>query len=302
MNLASTAELLRLNKRSYKTFSKTPALGEQMERVSCPICGQSTVNLLWECGDFRFSQCVGCGHVYQNPRPRAGDLLDRYDEEYKEYEVENSQNFFNLMRYGLRDAGIFSLTNQMHNTRSRTPMKALDIGCATGVLVKYLKDMGWESHGLEVCLPAAEYGMNHRGVHIYTQPLESADISDESYDLIHFSHVIEHLSDVNEFLHQVRRICKPGGWVVITTPNRSSIQAAVMGAQWRSAIADHTHLFNAREIRGLLCRHGFRPEKQKTWGGIPVGMAGPRIKAIVDRFARLTGMGDVVMVAAQRLS
>ncbi len=297
------AGLLGLNKYSYKTFSKRPADSETHEAVQCPVCAATRIENHWNCGEFSFSRCCGCGHLYQNPRPLSGDLIDRYDEEYRDYEVENSQNFFTLMRFGLRDAGVFSLTAQhLADSERKSAPRAIDIGCATGVLVQYLNDLGWEAEGLEVCAPAAEYGIKHRGVPIHIDTLEAAGLESGAYDLIHFSHVIEHLPDVNAFLAEVRRICRIGGHVVITTPNRRSLQAWLMGSQWRSAIADHTHLFSTKELHLLLERHGFTPLRSKTWGGIPVGMAPSPVKRAVDRLARITGIGDVVMVMGRRVS
>ena len=297
MNLPLMGDLLRLNRVSYKTFSKEPGENETMSPVCCPICCYLTpVRLHWDCDSFVFSRCLSCGHLYQNPMPHPQDLIDRYDEEYKEYEVENSENFFTLMRYGLRDAGFFSFEQSFSGKK-----RSLDLGCATGVLVKYLQDRGWDSEGLEVCRPAAEYGMKKRRVKIHIASLEEANLPSETYDLIHFSHVIEHLPDINSFLAEVARIARKGGQVVITTPNRRSLQAAIMGSRWRSAIADHTHLFNTRELKFLLRRHGLSPQRWQTWGGIPVGMAPKWIKRGVDRVARVVGLGDVVMIMARRL-
>ncbi|WP_169730431.1 class I SAM-dependent methyltransferase [Salinispira pacifica] len=301
MNLPSMAELLGLSKHSYKTFSTVPPADETHRKVNCPICGGSGVEPHWDCGSHIFSRCRGCSHIYQNPMPESHHLLNRYDEEYKEYEIENGQIFFDLMRYGLRDAGIFSLERKLLSSGEPSPA-ALDVGCATGVLVKYLNDRGWRAEGLEVCAPAADYGIQHRGVHIHTRPLEQAQLTSEAYDLVHFSHVIEHLFDINTFLAEIRRITRPGGHVVITTPNTRSFQAGLMGPHWRSAIADHTHLFNLTELRTLLRRHGFQPLRWKTWGGIPAGMAPPWLKKKVDRIARITGYGDVVMVMGRRVS
>jgi SAM-dependent methyltransferase len=301
MNLPLTGGFPNLNRYSYKTYSKRPGKHERLEQVSCPICHRSDSVPFWDCGGFGFSRCRGCGHVYQNPRPVHDDLLERYDEEYRDYEIENSQNFFTLMRYGLRDAGVFRMTNELVHRRGESP-RALDIGCATGVLVRYLRDIGWNAEGLEVCAPAARFGIEERGVTIHISTLEQARFSSASFDLIHFSHVIEHLSDINGFLSEVSRVCRPGGHVVITTPNRRSLQAALMGSRWRSAIADHTHLFSPGELEILLRRHGFEPRKKKTWGGIPVGMAPEWLKRMADRFARITGYGDVVMIMGRRMS
>lgn len=297
MNLSLMGKLFGLNQSSYKTFSKEPGKHEKMIPVRCPLCNAGSVRPYWHCGSFLFSRCLGCGHIYQNPMPAMDDLIERYDEEYKNYEVENSENFFTLMRYGLRDAGFFSIERRLPEMK-----RALDLGCATGVLVKYLQDRSWEAEGLEVCRPAAEYGMKKRKVKIHIGTLEEMQLKTENYDLVHFSHVIEHLPDINTFLAEVRRITRIGGHVIITTPNRNSFQAAIMGSRWRSAIADHTHLFSVQELLLLLKRHGFYSQRWKTWGGIPIGMAPSWLKAFADRIARITALGDVVMIIAERVT
>ncbi len=297
MILSSMADLLRLNKSGYKTFSMVPSNQERMVAVSCPICYNQRVKAHWDCENFLFSSCSKCGHIYQNPMPQPSDLLQRYDEEYKEYEVENGEKFFTLMLYGLRDAGLSRIEAQVGSWA-----RVLDIGCATGVLVRYLADRGWNAQGLEVCEPAARYGIERRGVDIHIGTLEDAQLPGEHYDFVHFSHVIEHLPDINLFLSQVRRITKIGGYLSITTPNRDSFQAWLMKERWRSAIADHTHLFNRRELKALITRHGFEQLRSKTWGGIPVGMATAPVKQMADRIARITGFGDVTMVLCRRLA
>ncbi|MFA5406137.1 MAG: class I SAM-dependent methyltransferase [Candidatus Nanoarchaeia archaeon] len=55
-----------------------------------------------------------------------------------------------------------------------------------------------------------------------------------SFDVVHANQVIEHISDLDNFVSEVYRILKPGGYVVISTENASSwhnIFASIMGWQ-----------------------------------------------------------------------
>lgn len=278
-----------------KTFSKRPAPGERGEPVSCPVCGSGTSRPLWDLGDCRFVRCAVCGHVYQNPRPTPRDLARRYDEEYLEYEIRNAQGYLDLMLLGLRDLGFWEVEAGLPEDRC-----FLDVGCATGALVEYAARRGWKAEGVEVCGPAAEYGRKVRGVMIREGTLEDAAFPEAWFDVVHSSHVIEHVPEPGAFLAEIRRILKPGGWCVTVTPNRTSLQAALFGSGWRSVIPDHMHLFSRPGILRLIRDSGLEPLRTVTWGGIARGLAPAPLKAVLDRSAKLFGFGDVLAVLARK--
>ena len=43
----------------------------------------------------------------------------------------------------------------------------LDIGCATGKLLEYLKKRGWSVKGVELCEPSARFGIEKRGLTVF---------------------------------------------------------------------------------------------------------------------------------------
>lgn len=278
-----------------KTYFKQPRSDETMIAVSCPICGRSEVKAYWTLPDYSFQQCLGCGHVYQNPRPAAPDLVQRYDDDYKDYEVDNADNFFNLMQLGLSDIGFEELEAAMPVHRS-----FLDIGCATGKLLAWMQGRGWRAEGVEVCEASARYGRENRGVVIHVGMIEELQLPAASYDLVHSSHVIEHVPEPDKFLSEIFRMLAPGGYCVCVTPNLASFQALVFKRQWRSAIADHVHLFSLRSLRRLIKQAGFEIVRTKTWGGIAQGMAPARIKRLWDRLAKSLGFGDVMIILARK--
>jgi 2-polyprenyl-3-methyl-5-hydroxy-6-metoxy-1,4-benzoquinol methylase len=243
----------------------------------------------WQLEGYSFARCAGCSHIYQNPRPRPTDLANRYDEAYKQYEVENAENFFNLMRLGLADLGFDEIEASLPVGR-----RFIDIGCATGVLVRHMADRAWESVGVELCEGSAEYGRRQRGVDIRTGTLDQAAFPDAHFDLVHSSHVIEHIPEPGVFVEEIRRVLKPGGWCVTVTPSVAGLQARLLGRHWRSAIADHVHLFSPNGLSRLFAERGLEPVRLKTWGGIAKGLAPAPIKTVVDRLATRYGFGDVM--------
>jgi ubiquinone/menaquinone biosynthesis C-methylase UbiE len=143
--------------------------------------------------------------------------------------------------------------------------------------------------------------MEHRGVAIFVGTLEEARFPAESFSIVHFSHLIEHVPDPRGFLKEVRRILKPQGHAVITTPNVDGFQARLFGKAWRSAIADHLALFSKRTLKDLLIESGFDVRQTVTWGGLAVGTAPGVVKKPMDWLAKKWGFGDVVLhLAAKR--
>ena len=235
--------------------------------------------------------------MYQNPRPRPSDLAARYDGEYLDYEIRNAEAFLNLMELGLRDLGFDRIEADLPTGKS-----FLDVGCATGALVERAARRGWDARGVEICGPAAEYARNIRKVSVLTGTLEEAAFPEDSFDFVHSSHVLEHIAEPREFVAEIRRILKPGGWCAIVTPNTASLQARLFRGQWRSAIADHVHLFSLYGLRRLLSETGLVPERWVTWGGMARGLAPAPIKSVLDRASKVFGFGDVMAVLARKPS
>jgi len=281
-----------------KTFSKTPGETSVVE-IECPICGKFSAETLWKLDGFTFSRCTGCGLLYQTPQPVQSELIQRYDDEYFDYEIENQEPFLELNLLALQDIGFFE--DIQPKALADESASFLDVGCATGRLIQYLQSQGWREQGVEVCRPAAEYGRQERAVSIFTGTIEAAELPSNGFDVVHASHVIEHLQAPGSFLDEAYRILKPEGTLVLITPNSDGFQAKLMRSSWRSAIADHMVLFSRRTLGLLLEKHGFWVERSKTWGGIPQGMAPQPLKRLADRLAKAMGWGDVMVIRAWKV-
>ncbi len=265
-------------------------MSEKLETILCNLCGMKETKPFLKLNGFGYQQCVNCGLVYQNPRPDFSDLKKRYGDNYFDYEFSNQSNFFNLMKLGLRDIGFDLLFSNEDERRT-----FLDIGCATGLLLNHMKNKGWDCYGAEICRESAEYGIAKFDLNVFIGTLEQASFSDSFFHAVHLSHLIEHVPDPSSLLLEIKRILKPEGYMVLTTPNVSGMQARIAGKNWRSAIPDHVYLFSKKTMKGMLRKTGFEIIKQVSWGGIPAGKRPDFIKMPVDRIAKLLNFGDVML-------
>lgn len=286
-----------------KTFSKKPA-EQNYHRIDCPLCGEDSFSSVWRKVEIPFVRCVNCGLVFQNPQPAAEELARRYDGEYFEYEIENEDSFYDLMKLGLNDVGFFDIERSILDSslkEGRQP-SFLDVGCATGKLIFSMQERGWKVRGVEVCDSSARYGIEKRGLDIHIGPLETAEIQGSSQDAVHCSHLIEHLTDPDAFVAEVVRILRPGGIFIIVTPDISGFQSRLFGADWRSAIADHMFLFSRKSLSALMQKHCLNIQKISSWGGLAAGTAPKWLKKTADRLVKPLGAGDVVCIMGMKTS
>lgn len=285
----------KLTLEKHRRFHRAPE-AETLQTISCTVCGSNAVKPHWRGVDFHYKLCRDCSMVYQNPQPEMKDLENRYDETYFDYEIENEENFFNLMMLGLKDIRFDRIEKRFPDSPGM-----MDIGCATGRLLSHFKDKGYRTQGVEICEESATYGIQQRDLNIFIGPLEESKFEPESFDFIHSSHVIEHVPDPTLMVKKIYEYLKPGGVAVLVTPNIGGMQAKLTKEKWRSSIGDHIWLFNKRTLRRLLKREGFKIKKVKTWGGLAVHMPVPRwFKRFVDKSAKRFGFGDVMLFYVEK--
>jgi SAM-dependent methyltransferase len=93
----------------------------------------------------------------------------------------------------------------------------LDAGCGSGRTLDELTRYG-EVHGIELD-PEAAGTARRRGVgEVVIGRLEELPWDDATFDLITCLDVIEHTPDDRLTLRELRRVCKPGGWLLVTVP------------------------------------------------------------------------------------
>lgn len=93
----------------------------------------------------------------------------------------------------------------------------LDAGCGSGRTMEDLLEYG-RVYGVEVDPGATEIA-RARGVgEVRTGRLEELPFDDDTFDLITCLDVLEHVADDHVALQELRRVCKPEGWLLATVP------------------------------------------------------------------------------------
>jgi SAM-dependent methyltransferase len=93
----------------------------------------------------------------------------------------------------------------------------LDAGCGSGRTMEDLADYG-EVRGIELDPEAAAMAADRGCGDVEIGRLEELPWGAATFDLITCLDVIEHTPDDRLALAELRRVCKPGGWLVVTVP------------------------------------------------------------------------------------
>lgn len=269
---------------------------EEIEFVNCNLCGKDDTREYYLFEDYKYVQCNNCGLIYQNPRPVFRSLKTRYSKKYFEYEFRNHHNFFLLMKKTLNDIKFFKKIAPQFSS----PRKFLDIGCATGLLLNYIREHNWIVKGVELCKESVEYARKNFKLDIFNGTFEQAKFDDESFHIIHFSHLIEHLPKPSFTLTNIYKKLKNGGYILVTTPRVDSFQQWLFKEKWRSFHRDHIYIFSKKTLIAIIEKAGFKVKKFISWGGIEKGKVSYLIKTPVDKLTKFFNIGDVMFVLAQK--
>jgi|SRR5450755_291420 SAM-dependent methyltransferase len=103
--------------------------------------------------------------------------------------------------------------------------EVLDAGCGSGRTLEELEDYG-EVRGIELNPEAAEVARGRGHGEVEVGRLEDLPWSDSTFDLITCLDVIEHTPDDRATLRELRRVTKPGGWLLVTVPAYQALWSA----------------------------------------------------------------------------
>ena len=172
-------------------------------------------------------------------------------------------------------SGYVPLNERRHRAHAKlleavgTGNRVLDVGCSSGYLARPLSERGNTIVGLELD-PVAAHAAEEFCELVLVGDVETMDLPLEpgSFDVVLGGDVIEHLRDPAATLARLRPLLRPGGRVVLSTPNVANwaIRLSLLSGRWRytdRGILDrsHTHLFTRATLGETLERAGYRVER-----------------------------------------
>ncbi|MBD2109757.1 class I SAM-dependent methyltransferase [Nodosilinea sp. FACHB-13] len=144
------------------------------------------------------------------------------------------------------------------------PADILELGCGHGSFVALLQQAGYKASGAEMSPWVVSFGRDTFQIPMYLGPVEGLDIPSNSLDVIALMDVLEHLPDPVATLCHCVDLLKPGGFLIIQTPEFQEGMSYPLLEESKSPfleqlkVDEHLYLFNQKSVTKCLEQVGLK--------------------------------------------
>ena len=227
---------------------------EPAQFLPCDLCGAENPRFVLESSrlDGPLVRCGRCGLQYVGRRT-SGLAFGKQAAETATAKIRVANTGFRNLRLE-EEHRLASLNAKWRLElirRVKPSGKLLEAGCARGDFLQVAR-VHFDSYGIE---PNRELAAISSGIApVYEDTIENAPWS--AFDIIASFHVIEHVDSPRSFVRAAADRLKPGGLLVIETPNIDSLPYKICRGSWRQFIPEHYFFFDPKTMGRLLsdCR------------------------------------------------
>jgi 2-polyprenyl-3-methyl-5-hydroxy-6-metoxy-1,4-benzoquinol methylase len=258
------------------------------EYRNCPGCGQNDFEVLFESNmksdDFnvlfdysmeghdsqeslegylvpgkqwgRHVKCKNCHLIYMNPIEKVSKTNEYYSRAKNNHAPTIRESYLKTAKSQLRLIQKYSSGTSL-----------LDVGCAQGFFLFNASKAGYITKGIEISQDAAEYARREFDLDVEAKPFEELRLPENRFDVVTLWQVLEHVPYPLMILNEVHRILKPGGLLVVSTPNIEGIPAKVLRKRWWDIKRLHINQFTIKTLSDILRNAGFRNISSVSYRG-----------------------------------
>jgi SAM-dependent methyltransferase len=234
----------------------------------CPVC--SDVAVYWKRlhddrhgfpGYFVYYRCPSCGLVFHKEHMSPEQIQNLYSTYYPRAAFSKSDWHPHAWKSSLR-----SWLDGKSRAYMYVPanVRVLDIGCGFGESLGYHRNRGCSAHGTELDLNAQRIARAWN-LDIRHGTFDPRQWSIAYFDYVTLDQVLEHNADPITLLCDIRSVLKPGGSLILTTPNADSFTAARFGRNWIHYHPPyHVSLYTYSALNIILKKANFKVRWMRT--------------------------------------
>lgn len=235
--------------------------------TACPVClspelrfrysGRTTRNPS-DPARWKVSECRSCGLGFLNPRPSWEELEPYYSAQYAAYGHSHGAKYNDeLTVVEARRTGTFRHIPIPEGKR------VLDVGCGGGYFLRICAKLGAKVQGIEPSPIAAEQARS-QGIQVFSGMIDTFE-TDERFDAITASQVLEHVPDPVAMLAKMRSLLAPSGMIWLAVPNADCRWAKALGWKWDGAdLPYHLLHFGPQNMETAATRAGLSVSRLYT--------------------------------------
>lgn len=227
-----------------------------MTKAMCPVCHSHCEKSFSKPPGVYYS-CDKCQSMFLWPMPTVEQMQQYANDQYRDGHYADYVKAKDLKTYTFQ--GRITEILKYLSPNSATKLRHLDVGCSVGFMIEVALQNGFDSFGVEFSQEAiakASPDIQKRIMKADVNQLSASD--DEKFDLITCFDIVEHVQEANHFLSSLRKLLRPGGVLVLTTPDPEHRLARIMGRRWPMLQPlQHSILFSKKGLSSVLKETGF---------------------------------------------
>ena len=249
-----------------------------MSVACCPICAgalhrtrvRAFDRLVTGDGPFEVLECAACGCGVTDVTLDEDSLARYYDRlaYYGDYYNHQGTMAGGALRRAREGSRRLAARRRLRRPPFAPPPgpcgRVLDVGCGAGELLAGYRALGWATFGVD---PADESvaAAQQRGATVHRGTLADAPWPPGSFDLVTFSHSLEHIPEPVATLRRAASLLVPGGRVAIEVPNWACWQRRLFDGRWfHLDLPRHVQHFSPRSLVAMADELGLEVEAVGT--------------------------------------
>lgn len=265
--------------------------------VSCPACGGDRPIDPFHKDGFAFVRCALCATVYISPRPPFDSLMTFYTtaasvRHWWEVIFPRTEANRRAHLFGPRARQLAALCSRLEITTGTL----IDVGAGFGTFCEEVRALGGFDEVLAVEVAAGmAAACRQKGFRVIEAAVERVALP--AADVITAFELIEHLFEPRRFVESCAAALRPGGLLLLTTPNVLGFEVLALGPRSRTfGGPEHLNYFHAASLGRLLTDCGFAVAVSQTPGALDAELVRQEVRAgtleLQDPFLRQVLLED----------
>ena len=243
-----------------------------LENINCPICNISNFKVVKQSNYRKFRnfdelletykssgdeklvdqlvQCNSCALNYLNPRIKSSYIQKAYEDNIDTQHISQDQQRYKTFQKS------FKKIKQKLKLNNLTHKSILDIGSASGIFLKLVKEQGFIEYGFEPSKWMSEFGQKEYNVNLKNGSINNVS-EEHQFDLISFWDVLEHVTDLEKTIKKITKISKKNSYIIINVPAIDTLACRLMGKNWPFYLNVHLYYFTKNTISKLFYNNNF---------------------------------------------
>lgn len=224
----------------------------------CPLCQNKYFEILSNKDRYGFNLdtviCKKCGLIYTNPRFTQKTYIKFYNSEYRGIYCDSTvpkESFWESQKK--QGKKIFTYLKKIKKIKN---LMVAEIGVGAGGILQYFKEKGNNVIGVDFGEEYLRLGKS-RGLTLVKGDIKKLIEKGVKADILIYSHVLEHILDINEEAKNIKKILKKDGLLYIEVPGVKSLEKSCNMDFLKLLQNAHVYYFTLQTLKNFLSLNGF---------------------------------------------